>query len=195
MGSVSLLYVARHGETAWNAEGRLQGATDIPLNEIGREQAAGLAALMRGRGVRAVASSTLSRARETGTIVAAALEVPFVYEDDDLRERRFGIFEGLTRAQCDELDAASFRAWLADPHNAPPGAEDYGALGERVLRGLARAAQRLGDGGLVVTHGQALRAVLRRVLGEAVAPVPNVATYAFEVHGALLKAPRRITSD
>src|SRR5581483_1732760 len=95
-----VLYVARHGETDWNAAGRLQGHTDIPLNETGRAQARALAAALRARALAGGVTSDLCRARETGEIVAVELAVPLAYADHELRERAFGKFEGLTRHEC-----------------------------------------------------------------------------------------------
>src|SRR5512133_1933223 len=93
------LYVVRHAMTAWNAERRWQGQTDIPLNDEGRAQARALVDRLRGRGLVSVHTSDLSRARETAVIVARALSLPLV-SDRDLRERGFGPFEGKTAAEC-----------------------------------------------------------------------------------------------
>src|SRR5579883_2314353 len=99
--SLQLFYLARHGQTDWNAEGRWQRWTDVPLNATGRAQARVLASVVQSLGIGGVVSSDLTRAKETAHIVAEALAVPFVGADPDLRERGFGVFEGLTRQECE----------------------------------------------------------------------------------------------
>lgn len=88
------LLIARHCETDWNARHKVQGRTDIPLNDKGRGQAAALAEKLRGLGVTRIVSSDLSRARETATIVGARLGVE-PETDERLRECAFGLAEGL----------------------------------------------------------------------------------------------------
>ena len=83
----------RHGETDWNARGVSQGNVDIPLNEIGVAQAARAAEMLRGRGIRSIVSSTMSRARDTAEMAAGVLGLP-VRLDDALRECAFGVQEG-----------------------------------------------------------------------------------------------------
>ncbi len=87
------LYVVRHGQTAWNAVRLLQGSTDIPLNETGLRQAHETAELLRDVPIDRVFLSPLSRAAETGRIIAEGRDIP-VITDDRLRERGYGEFEG-----------------------------------------------------------------------------------------------------
>ena len=172
-----ILYLARHGETDWNAEGRWQGHTDIPLNDAGRQQARALAEVLRPLGVLVAVSSDLSRARETAQIVAQALGVPLGTADPDLRERRFGVFEGLTRQQCEQQHSQAWQAWLKE-RTPPSGGEGRDAFASRVVAGAERAVRAidgLAGGGagagaeagaaLVVTHGGALRAFVEAVTG------------------------------
>ena len=86
------LYIARHGETDWNVQHKLQGMTDIPLNENGRRQAAALAESLKGVHLDAIYSSTLSRSRDTAQTVAA--KTMTVKSLDGLRERNYGHFQG-----------------------------------------------------------------------------------------------------
>ena len=86
------LYIARHGETDWNLQHRLQGWTDIPLNATGRRQAAALAESLRGVHLDAIYSSTLSRSRETAEAVAG--KTMAVKSLEGLRERNYGHFQG-----------------------------------------------------------------------------------------------------
>jgi probable phosphoglycerate mutase len=162
-----VLYLARHGETDWNAAGRWQGHTDVPLNDNGRAQARAMARAMGGLGVAGIVTSDLTRARETGAIVATELKVAFAYEDADLRERGFGVFEGLTPAECERLHAEAWRVWMAE-RRAPAGAESQGTFAARVTAAIGRAAARAtGERApwLLVTHGGALRAAVAKVGG------------------------------
>ena len=86
------LYIARHGETSWNLQHRLQGWTDVPLDETGRKQAAALAESLKGVRIDAIYSSTLSRSRDTAQTVAARTMT--VKSLNGLRERNYGHFQG-----------------------------------------------------------------------------------------------------
>ena len=101
------VYLARHGETVWNAEGRYQGRLDSPLTDTGRGQARATAETMRGRGVERLLCSPLGRARETGRVVERVLGLAAEI-DGDLAESDIGRWEGLTRA---EVEAASPASW------------------------------------------------------------------------------------
>ncbi|GAE04685.1 phosphoglycerate mutase [Paenibacillus sp. JCM 10914] len=93
-----LIGLVRHGLTDWNALGKIQGQTDIPLNEEGRHQARLLAKRLQQEPYHwdFVISSGLSRAEETATIIASELHIPLASPDDRLRERKYGQVEGLT---------------------------------------------------------------------------------------------------
>jgi broad specificity phosphatase PhoE len=174
MSSSRILYLARHGETDWNAAGRWQGQTDIPLNPRGREQARDIA-----EGIASVASSDLLRARETADIVAAALGLEVGHVHADLRERRFGSFEGLTREEVAARFPAEWARYLADPGPAPPGGESRDGLLSRLLPAVRSAAERLAPALLVVMHGGAMRALLADHLGA----MPRPSSAAWPLHG------------
>ena len=177
---MSLIYLARHGETDWNARGKLQGSTDIPLNEAGRAQAVALGERLRGQPITSVTTSDLARAVETGRIVALALGVTRVHVDADLRERSFGMFEGLTRDECASQHPEAWRAWV-ERTIAPQGGEPREAAVLRMTRGLGRVRARSeSEVSLVISHGASMRLLLMECLGGAVPPIGNAAVYRIE---------------
>ena len=143
-----ILYLARHGETEWNRIGRWQGATDIPLSDVGRAQARLLAERLRDRRIARVHASQLSRALETAQIIAAHLGAPAPTADPRLRERGYGAFEGLTREECAERFPEVWEQYLADRRAVPPGAEPQAEVTERMTGAMteiaAQAARRVG---------------------------------------------------
>jgi probable phosphoglycerate mutase len=174
-----VLYVARHGETDWNAQVRWQGHTDVPLNETGRAQARALALALRGAGLVGVVASDLSRAHETARIVAVQLGVSVAYVDPELRERAFGVFEGLTREECESLHPEAWGAWL-ESKRPPQGGEPHEALAARIVAAVERVAVRVATEGapaLIVTHGAALRALVAAATGTVPPPVANGAVW------------------
>ena len=158
----------RHGETAWNADGRLQGQLDIPLNPRGQAQAARLADALRHEGLDTVVSSDLGRARQTAEALAGPLGLPLQLHGG-LRERCFGIFEGLTR---DELalrwPEAHARWQRREPDYVPPGGESLVAFSARCVGAAAALAQAHAGGSLaLVCHGGVLDCLYRAATGLA----------------------------
>jgi uncharacterized phosphatase len=149
------LYLVRHGETDWNAQRRIQGSTDIPLNAIGRAQAATTGRLLARRDWDGIYSSPLSRAVETASIIAAEVGLDGPETIDAIVERNYGEAEGLNWEQID----ARF------PGDAPvPGRETHLQVSERVVPALVELARlRSGAALLVVTHGGVIRSVLNTV--------------------------------
>jgi len=188
------LYIARHGETDFNKAGRLQGRTDIPLNEVGRGQATKLAERLRGIRITRAGASTLSRAKETASICAKALGVPCEHEDEDFRERHYGVFEGLTRDELVRHHADAFASWQADNRFVPDGAEGYDTLSARMKRAVERLAL-LGaesEDMLIVSHGGAMRALFFAVTGELTAPLPNGAVLRVTLEGPAIAHIERL---
>jgi broad specificity phosphatase PhoE len=152
----------RHGETDWNTRNLSQGNVDIPLNGTGLAQARSASLLLRGKGIRSVISSPLSRARVTADIAAAELGLP-VQIDDGLREVSFGVQEGKPMADW------GFQHWV-DGLSTPDGAESFPALTARAVAAVNRCVARPAVV-LVVAHGALFRA-LRGAMGHE----PNVRT-------------------
>jgi len=182
------ILLARHGQTAWNALGRLQGHTDIELDDVGRDQARSLAHSLATAGIAAIVTSDLARAKETGAIVAAALKLDAPRVDPELRERRFGVFEGLTRDECASQHPAAWRAWVAATE-APPGGESREDAVARMTRALARVAAAPGPV-LVVSHGGVMRLWLMDLLGTTIPLVANGTTYIVDHDGSRFTAMR-----
>ena len=175
-----LLFLARHGETAWNQAGRWQGKTDIPLSEAGRAQARALGAGLVGRGIVAVHASDLQRATETAEIVAGMLGIAALKVDARLRERGFGCFEGFTPAECAERHPEAWARYIADRRATPPGGEPQTEVAARAVAALTELARapRAADGPtLVVSHGGTIRTFIHEVTTTAPPPLENGALF------------------
>lgn len=174
----------RHGETPWNAERRLQGHQDIPLNALGLAQAAAAARYLVQRHAQwsfsAVISSDLLRARQTADTIGAALGLD-VRSEPALRERHYGDFEGKTPAEAAAFDAAAYDTLVArDSLAAAPGhAEPLCAMADRLENCLGRLTRDYADQSVIlVTHGGVLDVLYRRAMGRPLtgprdAPIPN----------------------
>jgi len=156
------LVVIRHGETAWNAAGRLQGHRDIPLNALGLRQAAALAAALVGEGLAAVVASDLQRAWQTGAALATSLGLP-LHAEPGLRERCFGMLEGLTHAEIEAQWPDHARRWRQrEPGFAPAGGESLVDFQARCLATVDRvAATFAGQTVALVCHGGVLDGLYR----------------------------------
>jgi probable phosphoglycerate mutase len=162
-----VIYYIRHGETSWNAEGRLQGAQDIALNDLGRRQAVQsghilvdlLARAGRDKAKIPFVSSPLARARTTMELLRGAMALPpqDYATDDRLREIGYGRWEGSTLAEMQAADPAFFARRLADKWRvAPVGGETYEAV---QLRMRDWYDQIVGDT-VVAAHGGTARALM-----------------------------------
>ena len=158
----------RHGETAWNTESRIQGHTDIPLNDMGLWQADRVAHTLRDDPLQAVYSSDLQRACSTAAAIAQAQHLPLQLEPG-LRERHFGQLEGLTHAEILDRWPEQARRWRErDPSFGPDGGETLQAFYERCVATLARLASRHPGGTIaVVAHGGVLDCFYRAANGIA----------------------------
>ena len=192
------LYLARHGETEWNRIGRWQGATDIPLSDVGRAQARSLADRLRDRRIARVHASQLSRALETAQIIAARLGAPAPTADPRLRERGYGAFEGLTREECAERFPGVWEQYLADRRVVPPGAEPQAEVTERItaaLTEIAAAAEDQAESGasLVVSHGGVIRSFIHATTGVVPPPLENVAVFRLRFEAGAFVTAEQVT--
>lgn len=151
------LIVWRHGNTDWNATDRVQGQTDTPLNDLGREQAATAAPLLAALHPDAIFASDLSRAADTAAALAALTGLP-VRTDPRLRERSYGKWQGLTMTEVAERFPAEHARWRAGGQPQGCDVETLDDLGKRVGQALQEAADQVPGGTVVVaTHGGAAR--------------------------------------
>jgi uncharacterized phosphatase len=149
------LYLVRHGETDWNRARRIQGVTDIPLNETGREQARATGRLLSRRTWDGIVASPLSRAFETARLIAAETGLGEPTAVPDLVERNYGDAEGLTWEEIERRYPEGTRV---------PRRETREAVAMRVIPALLRlAADHPGESLVVVSHGGAIRSVLNAV--------------------------------
>lgn len=180
--SYTRLCLVRHGETAWNAEHRLQGHIDVPLNDVGRAQADATAACLPAGLFGACYSSDLQRAFETAQAAAVAVGLA-PHKTPALRERHYGCFQGLTYSEARQrFPAAYARFETRDPDFVlPEGGESLQRFSARVSASLEGIARRHpGESVLVVAHGGVLDIAHRLATGKPLdAPrdfaIPNAA--------------------
>jgi probable phosphoglycerate mutase len=161
------IYYIRHGETEWNAEGRLQGTQDVPLNDLGRKQAANAGSILAdlfardGRSEQSLAfvASPLGRARSTMELVRGTLRLPprDYAVDDRLREIGYGDWEGSTLAQTQLSDPDVFAKRQAEKWTVPPpGGESYASVQAR----MSDWYDQLKADTVAVAHGGTARALM-----------------------------------
>lgn len=159
----------RHGRTSWNLAQRFQGHTDVPLDELGRQQAAAAAGALARRAPVTIASSDLGRAAATAQALADLVDVP-VRLDRALREADAGRWEGMTHTEIRQQDPDALARWRSDPAQRPGGTgETRGEVGSRVAGAVRRYGTGLavGETAVLVTHGGAARAAVAQLLGIA----------------------------
>ena len=170
------LVLWRHGQTEWNMQGRFQGQTDIPLDEVGQQQAERTARLLAALQPSAIFSSDLIRAAATAAPLARLTGLT-VTTDKDLRERYGGLWEGLTDVEIRARYPVEHSQWR------PPEGETSAAVADRACAAMERIANTMTPGTLavVVSHGAALRLGAACLLGlpeelwGAVGPLANCA--------------------
>lgn len=169
------LILVRHGETVWNAEGRIQGHTDVPLSDRGMKQAKMVAQRLAGVHLSAVYSSDLLRARATAEIIAVRHGVA-VRTTDALREAYLGEWQGLTVAEAAEQDADLVALWKSDSvAHRPPRAE---RLEDVQARAVSAVQQIIRDHPnqtvAVVSHGGPIKSVICWAIGAPLSSIPRM---------------------
>lgn len=166
-------YLVRHGQTEWNIEGKVQGKTDIALNETGLLQARLLAGALSGCGASCIYTSTLKRAGQTAAEIAEETGIP-VIASSDLREADFGLWEGMTWEEIARDFPQTAAQWEKTPALVTPdGGESPEECRRRCRRIVERIAAEAGGGGrdsngrdsvIVVAHGRILVFVMGYLL-------------------------------
>jgi broad specificity phosphatase PhoE len=166
------LWLIRHGQTAWNLEGRYQGQADAPLNATGWEQARAVAARLAGKRYDAIYSSDLQRALTTAEVIGEAVGLR-VRRHPGLREVRLGRWEGMLAVDIQRDYAEAWLARQRDPANArPPGGESAAEVAQRVWAAVDEIVTAHPGGAIiVVSHGLAVATVLCRARGVPLAEV------------------------
>ena len=141
--------LVRHGETDWNKLGRLQGSSDIPLNETGIMQASLAAQALKDKGYEIVITSPLTRAKQTAQIIADLNGLSLI-EMDAFKERCFGDAEGLLKEEREQLY----------PDNKFPNLESYQDLAARLRNGLTEVTNLPYEQVIIVAHGTAINCIL-----------------------------------
>ena len=161
------MVLVRHGRTAWNAEGRAQGHTDIGLDAVGWSQAERMAPVVADLEPALLVTSDLARARETAACVEKETGLTAL-EDPRWREYDLGERTGLTLAEFGEQMSVEYDGWWdVHAHVEVPGAETPEELAARVVPAFEEVLDRLDEGetAVVVTHGASLRVALAGILG------------------------------
>ncbi|MDT3396996.1 histidine phosphatase family protein [Streptomyces sp. B1866] len=158
----------RHGQTAWNVEGRFQGTTDIELTETGLGQARRAARLLAALKPDAIVASDLKRAADTAAELAAVTGLEVSY-DAGLRETYAGVWQGLTHAEIRERYGEQYAAWKRGEPVRRGGGELETEVADRAAPVVEERAAKLPDDGtlVVVSHGGAIRTTIGRLLGLA----------------------------
>ncbi|MDT1120901.1 histidine phosphatase family protein [Bacillus altitudinis] len=153
---MTAICLVRHGETDWNAAKRIQGRTDIPLNDTGKWQAEQTGLYLKDAHWDVVISSPLSRAKETAHLILQHVHAPLVIMDDFI-ERDYGDAEGMSFEERQKLF----------PNKQYPNMEPLSALQDRMLEGIEKVRATYPDQRvLIVAHGAAIHALLTALADE-----------------------------
>lgn len=159
------IFLIRHGETAWNREGRFQGQMDIPLNDLGFRQAVAAADALKDTTVDRIVTSPLSRAVATGHPLALQKGIP-IEKVDDLQEIGHGLWEGRTAGDVEKKWPGMLATWHSRPDllNMPEG-ESLADVRKRAWPAFLRVTEGEGESIVVVSHDAVLKVLLCRILG------------------------------
>ncbi|WP_062107393.1 histidine phosphatase family protein [Bacillus niameyensis] len=147
---MTTICIIRHGETDWNALGKVQGKTDIPLNATGLQQARECRDILQGSNWDLIITSPLKRAKRTAEVINEGLHLPLMVMEDFI-ERSYGDAEGMTAEERN----------TAFPNKQIPNQEDRESLNQRVMAGLEKIHQQVPNGNVIlVAHGAVINSIL-----------------------------------
>jgi len=160
-----ILYCIRHGESTYNAEGRVQGQSDVPLSELGIRQGEAVAEALSRLPLDALYASPLQRAYRTAELAAERLDLDIV-ADDRLKELNAGVFQDRLRSDLERLYPEELARWTAgEPDFAIPGGESRNDLKRRGMEVLRELGARDHGHAAVITHGRLLITAVKGLLG------------------------------
>ena len=163
-GEPTVTLLLRHGQTPMSVQRRYAGRSDVPLTDVGVQQAAAAAKRLASARLDVIVTSPLLRAMRTAREVAAVTGAAVV-TDDGFRETDFGAWEGLTFTEVRERWPSEVTTWLADPDAAPPGGESFAEVSTRVTAALYRVlAGRDGQTVLIVSHVTPIKTLVAAAL-------------------------------
>jgi len=163
-GDPTVTLLLRHGQTPMSVQKRYAGRSDVPLTDVGVDQAAAAAKRLASAGIGVIVSSPLQRATRTAQEVAEVTGAPVVI-DEGFRETDFGAWEGLTFAEVRQRWPAEMTAWLADPAVPPPGGESLAEVSARVTEARDRVlAGRQQQTILIVSHVTPIKTLVAAAL-------------------------------
>ena len=160
----SRVVFVRHGQTDFNAGGRVQGQVDIELNEVGREQARRMAPMIASLSPSAIVTSNLLRARDTAEAIGQCCDAP-VIEDERLRERFFGHFEGMSREEMIAQYPQWFTQWRQTGEAFEAGVEGREEVGKRFVSAVMDYVSQAPGTYVFVSHGSAITQAMTCLLG------------------------------
>lgn len=184
---ITTVYIFRHGETDWNLQRKLQGMTNVPLNDTGRAQAIGLAQKLKQLGIELIVSSDLMRAADTARVTAQWTGAPIVIHPG-LRETNLGKAEGISIDDVKSvLGAEALERWMSikpeDAHYSFADGESKHDHRVRLFDAMETSLRRYrAKIAAISTHGGAMRRILHHIRPELKEPVlfPNCGVYKFE---------------
>ncbi|MDU2065830.1 MAG: alpha-ribazole phosphatase [Sporomusaceae bacterium] len=155
------IFYVRHGQTAWNLAMRYQGHTDIPLDEVGLQQAEAVATFLEKEKIDCIYASDLTRALETGRMIGRRQGLEVIPEPD-FREIHFGEWEGLKYDQIQDKWATTLDQLYTQPDDIQiPGGESFRTVQERAMRAVSRILQKHQNQTiLIASHGGTIRTIL-----------------------------------
>ncbi|MGB9779388.1 MAG: histidine phosphatase family protein [Caldanaerobacter sp.] len=162
---VTRLYIARHGQSKWNLENRMQGMKDIELSELGIKQADLLAKRLEEENIEIIYSSDLKRAYMTAEIIAERIKIPF-YKEKEFREMSFGVWEGLTAEEIEKNYTGLYSLWKKDPVQVfIEKGETLKQVQSRMLKKTWEIVEKnRGKNILIVSHGTSIKALILGLL-------------------------------
>lgn len=166
------IYIVRHGETVWNKERRLQGHTDVPLSEYGKELAEKTGKALKNVNIDRIYSSPLDRAYQTALLIRGSREIE-IRKDERILELNFGGYEGQTIRELEKNDASTFRYFFSRPELYQPdetgeSLEQICSRAEDFMKHEIEPMQKIWERVMIVAHGAMNKALMSYIKGNEI---------------------------